>query len=230
MPNSQSTLTQFLGRLKQSGYSGDCETSYGARIVAATDNSIYQVLPEAILYPLQGQDINRIVEAICDRSDHTISITARGGGTGTNGQSLNRSIIVDCSRYLTKITHFDEAKRLVCVEPGVVLDQLNEYLKPYGLFFPANVSTASRATIGGMVATDASGKGSRIYGKTSAYIEQLDVVLSDGSDYQVKSTPIEKLSESKTNSLGDRLQHEVYQAVVQHRVEIDRVFPDLNRD
>ena len=222
-------LSDFLKDLKQSGFAGDCETSYGARIVAATDNSIYQVLPEAILFPAKAQDINRIVEAIGDRPDNAISITPRGGGTGTNGQSLNRSVIVDCSRYLTKITHFDEEKRLVCVEPGVVLDQLNEFLKPYGLFFPANVSTASRATIGGMLATDASGKGSRIYGKTSAYIEQLDVVLSDGSDYQVKATPIDKLSELKNNSLGDRLQQEVYEAVVQHRDEIDKVFPDLNR-
>jgi len=150
-------------------------------------------------------------------------------GTGTNGQSLNSSVIVDTSRYLNKITNFDEEKRLVCVEPGVVLDQLNDFLKPYGIFFPANVSTASRATIGGMVATDASGKGSRIYGKTSAYIEALDVVLSDASDYQVKPTPIEKLAELKNNSLGDRLQYEVYGAVVAHRDEIDRVFPDLNR-
>ena len=222
-------LSDFLKDLKQAGFAGDCETSYGARIVAATDNSIYQVLPEAILFPAKAQDINRIVEAIGDRPDNAISITPRGGGTGTNGQSLNRSVIVDCSRYLTKITSFDEEKRLVCVEPGVVLDQLNEFLKPYGLFFPANVSTASRATIGGMVATDASGKGSRIYGKTSAYIEQLDVVLSDGSDYQVKATPIDKLSELKNNSLGDHLQQEVYEAVVQHRDEIDKVFPDLNR-
>jgi len=137
-------LSDFLKDLKQSGFAGDCETSYGARIVAATDNSIYQVLPEAILYPATGQDINRIVEAIGDRPDSAISITPRGGGTGTNGQSLNRSVIVDCSRYLTKITHFDEEKQLVMVEPGVVLDQLNEFLEPYALFFPANVSTASQ--------------------------------------------------------------------------------------
>ncbi len=164
MTNAQFYLGEFLERLKQSGFSGDIETSYGARIVAATDNSIYQVLPEAILYPAQTQDINRVIEAVADQPETNISITARGAGTGTNGQSLNRSIIVDTSRYLTRITHFDEEKRLVSVEPGVVLDQLNEFLKPSGLFFPANVSTASRATIGGMVATDASGKGSRIYG------------------------------------------------------------------
>jgi FAD/FMN-containing dehydrogenase/Fe-S oxidoreductase len=222
-------LSDFLIDLKQSGFAGDCETGYGARIVGATDNSIYQVLPEAILYPANGKDINRIIKLIADQPEHRISITPRGGGTGTNGQSLNQNVIVDTSRYLSKIIHFDENKRQVCVEPGVVLDQLNEFLKPYGLFFPANVSTASRATIGGMVATDASGKGSRIYGKTSAYIEQLDVVLCDASDYPIKPTPIENLQAMKDKSLGDRLQFDVYQSANQHRDEIERVFPDLNR-
>ena len=222
-------LSNFLSTLKQSGFKGDCETDYGARIVASTDNSIYQVIPEAILYPADADDINIIVTSVARQPEKSISITPRGGGTGTNGQSLNRNLIVDTSRYLRNIIHFDEGKRQVCVEPGVVLDQLNEFLRPCGLFFPANVSTASRATIGGMVATDASGKGSRIYGKTSAYIEQLDVVLADGSDYCVRPTPIDKLAKSDNQSLGDRLQYQVYHAVTQHRDEIDRVFPDLNR-
>ena len=130
MSNAKFYLGKFFERLKQSGYAGDIETSYGARIVAATDNSIYQVLPEAILYPAQALDINRVIEAVADQSEANISITARGAGTGTNGQSLNRSIIVDTSRHLTGITHFDEEKRLVSVEPGVVLDQLNDFLKP----------------------------------------------------------------------------------------------------
>ena len=222
-------LSNFLSTLEQSGFKGDCETDYGARIVASTDNSIYQVIPEAIIYPANADDINIIVASVARQPEKSISITARGGGTGTNGQSLNRNLIVDTSRYLRSIIHFDENRRQVCVEPGVVLDQLNEFLKPCGLFFPANVSTASRATIGGMVATDASGKGSRIYGKTSAYIEQLDVVLADGSDYCVKPTPTDKLAKSGNQSLGDRLQYQVYHAVIQHRAEIDRVFPDLNR-
>ncbi len=222
-------LDRYIEALKQSGFQGDCETSYGARIVAATDNSIYQVVPEAILYPATGEDIRRIVAVLAQYRGSGISITPRGAGTGTNGQSLNGSVIVDTSRHLRSIIDFDESKRQICVEPGVVLDQLNAYLKPYGLFFPANVSTASRATIGGMVGTDASGKGSRIYGKTSAYIEQLDVVLADGSQYQVKAIPIDELRQRSEQSLGDRLQYEVYWAVTQHREEIDRVFPDLNR-
>jgi FAD/FMN-containing dehydrogenase/Fe-S oxidoreductase len=229
MVNTSDFLPKFLHTLRQSGFKGDCETAYGARIVAATDNSIYQVIPEAILYPANAEDINAIVTSVAQQPDNAISITPRGGGTGTNGQSLNHSVIVDTSRHLNKIIHFDETHRRVRVEPGVVLDQLNEFLKPYGLFFPANVSTSSRATIGGMVATDASGKGSRIYGKTSAYIEQLEIVLADGSDYCVRPTPIDKLSKSAEQSLGDRLQYEVYSAVIQHRDEIERVFPDLNR-
>ena len=227
--HSMAGLNSYLEALKQSGFAGDCETSYGARIVAATDNSIYQVVPEAILYPATSEDIRLIVSVLTQFPDSDISLTPRGAGTGTNGQSLNHSVIVDTSRHLRKIIDFDESARQVTVEPGVVLDQLNDYLKPYGLFFPANVSTASRATIGGMVGTDASGKGSRIYGKTSAYIEALDVVLANGEEYQVRATPIDHLGQASEQSFTDRLQYEVYWAVKQHREEIDRVFPDLNR-
>ena len=217
MPNSEDYLSKFLVALKQSGFKGDCETAYGARIVASTDNSIYQVIPEAILYPADADDLNSIVASVARQPGNRVSITPRGGGTGTNGQSLNHSVIVDTSRYLNNIIHFDEVGCQVRVEPGVVLDQLNEFLKPSGLFFPANVSTSSRATIGGMVATDASGKGSRIYGKTSAYIEQLELVLADGSDYCVKPTPIDSLSKVRDRSLGDLLQYQVYNSVIQHR-------------
>ena len=229
MNKSDNYLDKFLLMLQQAGFQGDSEFDYAARIVASTDNSIYQVVPDAILYPRVREDINLIVSVVAQQEEWGFSITPRGGGTGTNGQSLNRNLIVDTSRYLNNIIRFDEAGRQVQVEPGVVLDQLNEFVKPFGLFFPANVSTASRATIGGMVATDASGKGSRIYGKTSAYIEALEVVLADGSDYQVQPTPIDNLSNSRQQSLGDQLQYEVYNAVLQHRHEIDRVFPDLNR-
>jgi FAD/FMN-containing dehydrogenase/Fe-S oxidoreductase len=222
-------LEDLFTTLQQAGFQGDKETAYAARIVAATDNSVYQVVPDGILYPRCREDINTIVRAVNQQPHKTISLTARGAGTGTNGQSLNHSLIVDTSRYLNKIIRFDASKRQVCVEPGVVLDQLNEYLKPHGLFFPANVSTASRATIGGMVATDASGKGSRIYGKTSAYIEALDLILADGSDYRVCATDLAGLEAHKHRSLGDRLQFEVYQSVLEHRQEIDRIFPDLNR-
>ena len=116
----------------------------------------------------------------------------------------------------------------VVVEPGVVLDQLNVYLASHGLFFPPDVSSSSRATVGGMVATDASGKGSRIYGKTSNYINTMDVVLSDGSDYCVKALPQLDIKNVE-NSLAKQVQQTVYKVITQNRDEINKIFPKMNR-
>jgi FAD/FMN-containing dehydrogenase/Fe-S oxidoreductase len=157
-------------------------------------------------------------------------VTPGGGATGTNGQSLTRGFILDTSRHLNRILSLDPAARLVTVEPGVVLNQLNAHLKPYGLFFPPNVSTASRATLGGMVATDASGKGSRIYGKTSDYIEAMDVVLADGTDWTVNRLSAEELTAAaaRPDTVG-RIHREVARVVRDHAGLIDATFPRMNR-
>ncbi|WP_020558574.1 FAD-binding and (Fe-S)-binding domain-containing protein [Thiofilum flexile] len=213
-------LEYYLGQLRASGFAGDIETQYGARIVAATDNSIYQVLPLAILYPKAVDDLKLIVQALQDYTNTDLALVARGGNTGTNGQSLNTGIVVDFARYQTEILAFDPVAQTVKVQPAVVLDQLNAFLAPHGLFFPPQVSTASRATIGGMVATDASGKGSRVYGKTSDYIVELEVVLADGSTLTVKGN--EPLNT-----------HPLYQAchdlIAPHQAAIERIFPKMNR-
>ena len=231
------TCTSFLKALMRSGFKGDIEDSYGARIVASTDNSVYQVIPKAILYPRVGDDINCIVKLLAEQSPAKLSIVARGGGSGTNGQSLNESLILDTSRYLNDIIAFDKKAMLVTVEPGVVLDQLNNYLAQYGLFFPPDVSSSSRATLGGMVATDASGKGSRVYGKTSDYIHALDVVVSDGSDFHVQeldwlpSYLPSRLPSNKAcnDSLAERAQQKVYDVITKNKKEIKKVFPKMNR-
>src|SRR5207247_908070 len=110
-----------------------------------------------------------------------IKLSPRGGGTGTNGQALCDGLILDVSRHFSQILELNLAAGWVRVQPGVVLDQLNTYLKPHGVFFAPNLSPSNRATIGGMVNTDASGKGSRVYGKTSHHVLELRAVLMDGS-------------------------------------------------
>ena len=219
----------FLHELRASAYQGDIEDSYGARIVASTDNSVYQVIPEAILYPRVADDINHIVNLLVDNSESGLSIVARGGGTGTNGQSLNDSLVLDTSRYLNKIISLDLDKQEVLVEPGVVLDQLNHYLADHHLFFPPDVSSSSRATIGGMVATDASGKGSRIYGKTSDYINELSVVLSNGADFTVKKRTTLGLAEPSFNTLADQAQTKVFDLISKNKEQIKNIFPKMNR-
>ncbi|MBF0861221.1 FAD-binding and (Fe-S)-binding domain-containing protein [Gluconobacter kanchanaburiensis] len=227
-PDASATAQResFIARLKAQGFAGDISKDISSRLVFSTDNSIYQRLPSLVLYPRNGEDLNRAVRA----ADGHITLAVRGGGTGTNGQSLTDGVVVDVSRYLDHILDFDAEEGTVTVEPGVILARLNAFLKPHGCFFPPTVSTATRATIGGMIATDASGKGSRIYGRTSDYIEAMDVVLSDGSDLHVTRLSADGLEQACAGTdLSSRIHAEVRRVVTEHAAEIQRVFPDMNR-
>ncbi|GBQ88923.1 FAD-binding and (Fe-S)-binding domain-containing protein [Gluconobacter albidus] len=217
----------FVRRLNEQGFEGDIDLRVSSRLVSSTDNSIYQRLPAAVIHPRTGEDLNRAVQAA---SEGDLTLAIRGGGTGTNGQSLTDGVVVDVSRHLDRILDFDAETGTVTVEPGVILARLNAFLKPHGFFFPPTVSTATRATIGGMIATDASGKGSRIYGRTSDYIETLDVVLADGSDLSVGQLTAEKLKEAMNGAgLAAQAYREVHRVVTERADEIRRVFPDMNR-
>ncbi|HLK35137.1 MAG TPA: FAD-binding and (Fe-S)-binding domain-containing protein [Polyangiaceae bacterium] len=173
-------VAEFTATLRREGFSGDVRTDYATRLSAATDNSIYQVLPAAVIFPRAASDVALALRLIDEERFHGVAVTARGGGTGTNGQSLTSGVIVDLSRHMAKILELDLAAGFVRVQPGVVLDDLNAFLKPHGVFFAANLAPSNRATLGGMVSTDASGEGSRIFGKTSGHVIDLEVVLRGG--------------------------------------------------
>lgn len=177
-PATQTTRA-FLAELSRRGFSGELADDLATRVVGSTDNSIYQILPQAILYPRTREDVVLLVRTAAAPPYRGLTLTARGGGTGTNGQSLTSGLIVDVGRHMNRIG--ERRDRVIEVEPGVVLDQLNAHVEPAGLFFGPNVSPSSRATLGGMVSTDASGQGSRVYGKTSEHTLALEVVLIDGS-------------------------------------------------
>lgn len=167
----------YLADVRAAGFSGDLADNLATRVVGATDNSIYQILPQAIVYPRTREDVLVLARAAKRYPD--LKLTARGGGTGTNGQSLTTEIIVDVGRHMNRVG--ERKGDVIEVEPGVVLDQLNAHLEPERLFFAPNLSPSSRATLGGMISTDASGQGSRVYGKTSQHVSALEVVLADGS-------------------------------------------------
>lgn len=213
-------LTKFLGALARAGFDGDVQTDKATRLVGATDNSIYRIEPLAIIFP-KSQDALHLAVRLA--AEHGVPITARGGGTGTNGQSLTEHVVIDVSRHMTSILSFDPEAETVVVEPGVVLDQLNAFLGPEGYFFPPTVSTSSRATIGGMFATDGSGKGSRRYGRTSDWVEEVNVILADGELVQI----------DKTGASGPARAAALTEAMIRelapHRAEIDQVFPVMNR-
>ena len=135
-------------------------------------------MPEAVVLPKTVEDIQRTIQF---SQENSIPILPRGGGTSQNGQTVNQAIVLDNSRYLNKIIEIDE-KNLTCiVEPGVVLDELNRQLKPLGLWFPVDVSTSSRATIGGMAGNNSAGGRSIKYGIMRDNVLSINTILSDTS-------------------------------------------------
>ncbi|WP_136066695.1 FAD-binding and (Fe-S)-binding domain-containing protein [Modicisalibacter radicis] len=220
----------FLKDLAHAGFRGDIAPDYANRTVLATDNSIYQRLPAAVLYPRDGDDLQRIARLAGDGKYRDIVLAPRGGGTGTNGQSLTDGLMVDVSRYMNRIIEIDVENRRVRVQAGVVKDQLNAALKPHGLFFAPELSTSNRATIGGMIATDASGQGSREYGKTRDHVLALDTVLLGGGRFESRPVSEAELAAlcARDDVVGEA--HRVASDIADtQRERIAAVFPPLNR-
>src|SRR6266480_675645 len=149
-----------------------------SRALYSTDASVYQIEPQGVVLPRSRDDLIRIVRICAERG---CSMTMRGGGTSQAGQAIGPGIIVDTSKYLNRILELNVEQRWARVEPGIVLDELNAHLAPLGLRFAPDISTASRATIGGMMANNSSGARSVLYGKTIDHVLEQHVVLSDGS-------------------------------------------------
>src|SRR5579871_3848033 len=144
----------------------------------ATDASHYQMMPLGAVAPRSAAEAERAIALA--RADG-VSVLPRGGGTSQSGQTVNHSLVVDCSKYLNRLLDLDIAGRCCVVEPGIVLDDLNRQLKPHGLWFPVDISTASRATIGGMAGNNSCGARSLRYGVTRDNVLSIDAVLADGS-------------------------------------------------
>jgi FAD/FMN-containing dehydrogenase len=171
---------RLMQALRDGGFAGEVETDHALRAAMSVDNSVYAITPDLIVAPQDAADVVTLLKVMRQAPWSQVPITARGGGTGTNGQSLNRGVIVDFRRHMHRLLAVNVDEAWAEVEPGLVPDDLNDRLKGYGLFFAPETSTSNRCTIGGMVATDASGKGSRIYGKTSDNVAGLDVAVADG--------------------------------------------------
>lgn len=223
-------VAEFVLELGRAGFAGEMGTDYATRLSAATDNSIYQLLPAAVLFPRTAADVALAVRLVDEPRFHTVALTARGGGTGTNGQALTRGVVVDLSRHMAKILAIDVEAGFVRVQAGVVLDDLNAFLKPYGVYFAANLAPSNRATLGGMISTDASGEGSRVHGKTSRHVLDLEVVLRGGVVHRtarVSGGELEAMC-AQGGIVGEahRLVREIATA---RREEIAGTFPKLQR-
>jgi FAD/FMN-containing dehydrogenase/Fe-S oxidoreductase len=144
----------------------------------ATDASHYQMMPAGVVVP---SSMEGAVAAMAIAREEGLAVTPRGGGTSQCGQTVNSGLIIDCSKNLNKVLALDLEKSQVTVQPGIVLDDLNRQLKKHGLWFPVDVSTASRATIGGMTANNSCGGRSIRYGTMRENVVAIDGVLADGS-------------------------------------------------
>ncbi len=157
---------------------GDVLTDVASRARYATDASIYQMVPEAVVIPKSTEDITA---AIAVAKEHETPILPRGGGTSQCGQTVNRAVVLDNTKHLNKILDVDAENLTARVEPGLVLDELNRALKPHGLWFPVDPSTASRCTLGGMAANNSSGGKSLRYGIMRDNVRAISAVLPDGT-------------------------------------------------
>ncbi len=158
----------------------DCEIYFDdlVRQLYATDASVYQIVPNAVAFPSTTKQAADLMKAAADNG---IPVVPRGAGTGLTGGAVGDGIVVDFSRYNTQITDFNPDDRSVRVGAGVVLDQLNNWLRPHGLWFGPDVATSSRATLGGMISNNSSGAHVPKYGTTVEHVLGLEVILADGT-------------------------------------------------
>ena len=167
-----------LERRLKAELSGDVQFDRFSRGRYATDASHYQIMPVGVVAPRTIEEAER---AIGIARSEGVSVLARGGGTSQAGQTVGDGLVVDCSKYLTRILDLDLKSATCAVEPGIVLDDLNRQLKPHGLWFPVDISTSSRATIGGMAANNSCGGRSMRYGTMRDNVLAIEAVLADGT-------------------------------------------------
>ena len=162
------------------------------KIAYATDASVYREIPYGVAYP---RNEDEIVELIAEARRRGTNLIARAGGTSIAGQVVGNGIVVDISRHMNRILEINAEERYAWVEPGVVRDELNLALKPYGLFFSPETSTSNRCCIGGMVGNNSCGTHSLIYGSTRPHVLEADGILSDGTKVHFGKTAIYELEE-----------------------------------
>ena len=192
----------------------------------STDASVYQIKPIGVVLPKDTNDVLKIMEY---SQQNSIPLLARGGGSSQCGQTVGESIVLDYSKHQNKILELNVEEKYVWVEPGVVLDHLNAYLKPYGLWFPVDVSTSSRATIGGMSANNSCGSRSLYYGNMVHNVLAIETILDDGSistfDQIQKNYLVKKNNQDRFYNIIDKFIN-IRQSVVN---EIDENWPTTQR-
>ena len=194
------------------------------RTIYSTDASAYLEEPTGVVFPKNAEDVRKTIEYAKAAKTTLIPRTA---GTSLAGQVVGNGLVVDLSKYLNKIIEINPTEKWVRVEPGVVLDELNIYCKPYGLFFAPETSTANRCQIGGMVGNNSCGSHSLIYGSTREHLLEAKVLLSDGSNVILKALTKEEVdNKQKQNNLEGKIYSEIIKLLSDNKEEIIANYPD----
>jgi FAD/FMN-containing dehydrogenase/Fe-S oxidoreductase len=170
-------LYYFLNELRQR-VDGELRTDEYSRILYSTDASIYQVIPHAVLIPRTVADVQA---AVTLAAQYQVPLLPRTGGSSLAGQAVNEALVIDMSRHLDQVIELNQVEQWVRVQPGIVLDELNLFLRPHGLQFGPDPASSNRACMGGIVANNSTGSHSILYGMTADHVLATNVILSDGS-------------------------------------------------
>ena len=220
-------MSVSLQRELESAIDGEVRFDKVSRALYSTDASVYQIEPLGVVIPRSAE---AVVQAVDIAARHGVPITPRGGGTSQAGQSIGSGLVLDTSKCLNRILEINPDDKWARVEPGVVLDELNAALRPHQLRFAPDVSSASRATVGGMMANNSSGARSVLYGKTLDHVIEQRVVLSDGALAHFR--PLDA-AHFAVAAAGDSIEARAYRAIPQlgatHAREIERRFPKVLR-
>src|SRR5687767_1784721 len=152
----------------------------------STDASIYQIEPVGVVVPRSERDAQLALEIALDAG---VAVLARGGGTSQCGQTVAHALVIDNSKHLNQVVSFDKDRATVCVQGGMVLDQLNAWLKPHGMWYPVDVSTSAQATLGGMAGNNSCGSRSIRYGNMVHNVRAVEAVMPDGSAFHFGTVP-----------------------------------------
>ena len=214
-----------LARRLKNELQGDVLFDAYSRGRYSTDASIYQIEPVGVVIPKSEQDAQIALQIA---REENVAVLPRGGGTSQCGQTVGAALIIDNSKYLNRILDFDKAARTVCVQPGVVLDHLNAWLKPHGLWYPVDVSTSAQATLGGMAGNNSCGSRSIRYGNMVHNVRAIDAVMADGAEYTFGATPAD-LSALDTPAGYRDLVQKVRAIAAREAAEIEARYPKVLR-
>ena len=193
----------------------------------ATDASNYQILPVVVVLP---RDANDVESAVAIAVRHRLPILPRGGGTSLAGQTVAAAMVLDLSKYMNRILELDVEARTVRVEPGLVRDELNAAVAEHGLHFAPDPATANRANVGGMIGNNSSGTKSILFGKTIDHVEELRVLLADGTILDLRQLSSDELA---ARTVGSGREAEIYRGlrriVADNRDEIAARYPKVMR-